>query len=302
VGGGRESLCRSEASFMSPESVAVVVVGYQSDETWGAFFDGIRHSTIVPRQVVVVENSSNLSPALPSQTEFPLSILHRKDNPGYGASVNAGVAQLTSEVDWIAYCNADVVLEPDTISQLLSSATVFPRAAILGPSIANSDGSTYPSARAIPGLRIGAGHALFGSWWKRNPWTARYLGTYDGIEPRSSGWLSGAFMLVRREVFEELRGLDEQYFMYFEDVDLCLRTKALGYRCVYVPRARITHLGGHSTSTNPREMMRAHHRSAEIFLGKLYPKRIHTPLRILLRASLRLRRLIADSYISKRQV
>src|SRR5690606_10093760 len=107
----------------------------------------------------------------------------------------------------------------------------------LGPRVLNEDGTTYPSARAVPSLRTGVGHALFTNLWTANPWSRRYR---DDLAPadeaRDAGWLSGSCVLVRRRAFDELGGFDEGYFMYFEDVDLGYRLGKAGYRNVYEPR------------------------------------------------------------------
>ena len=274
---------------MSFPDYAIVAIGYESQAEWKGFFESLRRSTIPPKSIVVVDNSPQPSLVQSRWWSLPLTVLHTPENPGYGAAANTGMAEIGERVDWVVICNPDVRLFSSTMEDLLSERTAFDQAAVLGPSVLTSEGSVYPSAREIPGIRIGVGHALFSKIWPLNPWTARYLGTYGDEEPRSVGWLSGSFLLVDREVFEEVKGFDEDFFMFFEDVDLGRRIKRAGYRNVYVPRAKVTHSGAHATSTRQKEMVLAHHHSAEKFLARLYPHAWQGILRVALRAGLRMR-------------
>jgi len=270
-------------------SYGVVVVGYESEAEWEGFFSSLQQSTISPDQIVVVDNSPHLSVAQELLEALPLQVIHQPSNPGYGAAANAGMATFAPEIEWVVVCNPDTRFEPDTLELLLAERDAFPRTGVLGPCIVSSLGMVYPSARAIPGMRIGIGHALFARLWPTNPWTQAYLGTYTDLSPRSVGWLSGAFLLINRDVMNSVGGFDERFFMFFEDVDLGMRIKQAGYRNVYVPRSRVSHSGAASTTAHHKEMLLAHHRSAERFLSKLYPHTFQAPVRLALRAGLRIR-------------
>jgi len=270
-------------------SYGVVVVGYESEAEWEGFFSSLQQSTISPDQIVVVDNSPHLSVAQELLEALPLQVIHQPSNPGYGAAANAGMATFAPEIEWVVVCNPDTRFEPDTLELLLAERDAFPRTGVLGPCIVSSLGMVYPSARAIPGMRIGIGHALFARLWPTNPWTQAYLGTYTDLSPRSVGWLSGAFLLINRDVMNSVGGFDERFFMFFEDVDLGMRIKQAGYRNVYVPRSRVSHSGAASTTAHHKEMLLAHRRSAERFLSKLYPHTFQAPVRLALRAGLRIR-------------
>ena len=145
-----------------------------------------------------------------------------------------------------------------------------PDAGAFGPLITTPEGVVYPSARHLPSIGAGVGHALFGWWWPTNPWTRQYR--QDAAEPveRTAGWLSGSCLLLRREAFEQVDGFDPAYFMYFEDVDLGDRLGRAGWSSVYCPSALAVHQGGHSTERAPAAMADAHHRSAYRYLSRRY--------------------------------
>jgi N-acetylglucosaminyl-diphospho-decaprenol L-rhamnosyltransferase len=274
-------------------SLGLVVVGYQSDNVWPGFFESLADSTVIPDKIVVVENSPSLPTSIPTLPGLSITVLHRPDNPGYGASANHGVAELAKVPDLIVICNPDIVWQPHTLETLITEMESRPTVGIAGPRLLNTDGSTYPSARAFPGIRIGIGHALFGDVWKTNPWTTRYLGTQEGTEPRIVDWLSGACVMVRSETFTAIGGFDEGYFMFVEDVDLCFRAKKQGWRSLFVPEASLTHSGAHSTGPRMAEMVKAHHQSMRKFLFRLYEGPVYWPIRQALRAGLWVRSVIA---------
>ena len=143
---------------------------------------------------------------------------------------------------------------PARIDAMLAAARRHPDAGAFGPLITTPDGVVYPSARHLPSIGGGVGHAVFGWWWPNNPWTRQYR--QDAAEPveRTAGWLSGSCLLLRRKAFAEIDGFDPAYFMYFEDVDLGYRLGRAGWTSLYCPSARAVHQGGHSTERAPAAM------------------------------------------------
>lgn len=278
---------------MTGPAIGVVVVGFYSTDVWPEFFRSLSQSTLLPTAVVVIENSPEAPSGLSSLYSGPITLVHRPDNPGYGAAINQGVAALPKECAVIVMCNPDIVFEPDALSQLVTELESHAAVGIAGPAVVNPDTSIYPSARAFPGIRVGIGHAILGELWEGNPWTRKYLGVYHGSDTRVVDWLSGSCLAAKREAFAAVGGFDPGYFMFFEDVDLCFRLKREGWRSLYVPRARIEHSGGHATQPRMADMVGVHHESARRFLFRLYDKPRFWALRHILRIGLKVRALIA---------
>lgn len=270
-------------------SLGLVVVAYQSEAYLGDFFRSLEESEITPAHVVVVDNSPS-DPISPESSQLPpVTTIHRPDNPGYGSAANVGVQSLPDTCEWIVVCNPDIIVDSRALKTLLEWGQRHPEAGLLGPAIRNIDGSLYPSARALPTIGIGIGHALFSLAWSSNPWTRAYRGDYESSESRAVGWLSGAFLMIRRTTWDTVGGFDEGYFMFFEDVDLGWRIGDAGYRNLYVPDASATHLGGQSTQLHPAEMIQAHHSSAMRFISKRYPGRLWWAMRHLINLGLTIR-------------
>ena len=274
-------------------TIGVVTVSYGSGSVLSGFLASVPVGSASPLHVVVVDNLPGPDSGVDEMTRrVGAHYLPMADNVGYGAAMDAGVAALPTQVEWVLLSNPDVVLSPGAIDELVAVGREDDRIATVGPKILTSEGEVYPSARAVPSLRTGVGHALFVNLWVGNPWTRAYRNDAAGpVERRDAGWLSGACLLVRRSAFEELGGFDPGYFMYFEDVDLGFRFGKLGYRNVYAPEAVVTHSGAHSTTTESESerMISAHHDSARRFLAQKYSGTWLWPIRVGLTIGLRLR-------------
>jgi N-acetylglucosaminyl-diphospho-decaprenol L-rhamnosyltransferase len=279
------------------EVLTVVAVTYSPGETLTGFLESLATATTRRYEVVLVDNgSTDGAPERAAHERPEVRLLPTGGNVGYGAAANAGLAG--RNVGHALIANPDVRFEPGSVDELLAAAARWPRAATLGPAIRTPEGTIYPSARDLPALSTGIGHALVGWAWPSNPWTARYRRERDEPSERPAGWLSGSCLLVDLAAFASVGGFDPGYFMYFEDVDLARRLGQSGWLHVYVPTAVITHEGGHATKRQPHRMQRVHHTSALRYLSADFPRRRHAPLRAALRAGLGARMLV--SYVSSR--
>ncbi len=283
---------------MPSPSVDVVVVTYKPGDTITSFLHSAAGAEGVA-SVAVVDNASGDDVAERAAADAGVDFVQTGRNGGYGAAANVGAKQGSGE--WILVSNADIVLEPGAVAALLEVAAADEAIGAVGPRVQEIDGTTYPSARPLPTLMLGAGHALFGKVWPTNPWTRRYRLALDpeGGEV-DAGWLSGSCFLVRRAAWERLGGFDERYFMFFEDVDLGRRLGEAGYRQVWAPGAVVTHLGGHSYRSDPAPMLKAHHDSASLYMARVYPHWWQAPVRAAVTAGLAARERAEVSAARKR--
>jgi N-acetylglucosaminyl-diphospho-decaprenol L-rhamnosyltransferase len=268
-------------------------VSFGSEAELAPFLGTLASASSARLRVVVSDNLSG-SPENGVRKicdDYGAQYLPMSGNLGYGAAMNEAVRSMEPTVEWVLISNPDVRLTPGSIDELVRGGETDPKVGAVGPAVRNEDGTVYPSARAIPSLRTGVGHALFSNLWAANPWTTAYLRDAQGeLVARDAGWLSGSCLLVRRTVFDELGGFDPRFFMYFEDVDLGNRIGKAGYRNLYWPDATITHSGAHSTTGVASDaMIRAHHTSARQFLATKYPGVLLWPVRVTLTVGLAVR-------------
>ena len=279
------------------DELAVVTVTYSPGDSLAAFLDSLRAATTRPYTVVLADNGSvDGAPERAAAERDGVRLLRIGENIGYGSGANRGVAELGPEVGWVVVANPDLVWAPGSLDELLAAGARTPRAGALGPLIRDADGAVYPSARLLPSLGRGAGHAVFGAVWPDNPWTRAYRQSEGSVEERDAEWLSGSCLLLRRAAFDSVGGFDSRYFMYFEDVDLGERLTRAGWRNRYVPSAEVVHTGGHATTANTdvsARMLAEHHRSAYRYLADHYAGPAWAPVRLVLRAGLGTRSALA---------
>lgn len=284
----------SMGSTTGRPTLAVVTVTYSPGEHLEHFISTLATATAEKPQVILADNGSTDGvPELVAEANSHVRLLRTGGNIGYGGAINRAVAEVGPDIEFIAIANPDVRWSTDAIDTLLETARRWPRAGALGPVVREPDGSIYPSARRVPGLLDGAGHALLGTVWKSNPWTMRYRQDNEEISERAVGWLSGSCLLVRRAAFDSIEGFDSRYFMYMEDVDFGDRMGRGGWHNVFVPSSEVTHAKGHAAGRNPAAMLPAHHASAYRFQADRHPHWWQAPLRVALRAGLAVRCRIA---------
>ena len=273
------------------ELVAVVTVTYSPGPALEDFLTSLRRATSCELDIVLADNGSVDGSVQAAARDDDVRLVETGGNVGYGSAANIGVRQTSAEL--VVVANPDIVWEPGSLDALIAATRRWPTGGAFGPLIHTPDGVIYPSARQLPSLGRGIGHALFGWWWPTNPWTAAYRVEAEAPRERTAGWLSGSCLLLRRDAFDDVGGFDPGFFMYFEDLDLGDRLGRAGWQNVYVPTAAVTHVGGHATSRNPALMAAEHHRSAWRYLSRRYRGWRWAPVRWALRAGLLARSVMA---------
>jgi N-acetylglucosaminyl-diphospho-decaprenol L-rhamnosyltransferase len=261
-------------------AIAVVLVTYESAEDLPACIASLpRAAAPHELEILVVDNASRDDSAGVGRT-LGAKVVESHRNLGYSRAANRGAAETAAP--WLLVANPDTLLAPGSLARLVATAEADPRIACIGPRLRNLDGSDYPTGRRFPSLLVGGLHALLGPVWPDNPATRRYhLTDLDRTRPARVDWVSGACMLLRRSAFDAVGGFDGSYFMYFEDMDLCLRLARAGWKIVLEPRAIVEHVVGGSTRSAPYRKVLDHHRSTLRFYRRRYardPRLVLLPL------------------------
>ena len=225
-------------------------------------------------EIIVVDNASTDGTAEMVNLEFPrVKLLVNSQNLGYTKANNIGINH--SRGKYILLLNPDTIVHQGALQALIDCAESHPEAGIIGAKLLNPDGSVQRSARSFPD--IGAGlfrNTFLGRLFPNNPFVRRYLLADFGYdEVREVDWVSGAAMLVRRDLIERIGGLDERFWAYCEDVDLCWRTWQAGYKVLFCPNAVITHKVGRSSDQRLVPSLIQHHKSMWLFYLKNYRHR-----------------------------
>ena len=251
-------------SRMSTPRVSFLIVTFRSYRELASCLSSLHPFLTDDIEVIVVDHESRQDEAAAIRSRFPwVNLLATTGNPGFAAGVNRA-AQLAAG-DFLLLLNPDCVVRQDVAHSLAAFLQSHPSAAVCGPLIREADGRIQYSARRFPGVSTGfAGRT---SWltrtWPDNPWTRANLRTSTtATEPLEVDWVSGACLMIRRAVFQQVGGMDEKFFMYWEDADLCLRVHRRGWTVFYVSTVEITHLTARSSGHAPVASLVAFHRSA----------------------------------------
>lgn len=295
--------------IVKDSTIAIITVTYSPGKYLEDFLSSVEAATRRKVMVVMADNgSTDGAPEAAADVYDWVHLLRTGGNIGYGAAINRAVEFLSEarkdgsiESRYFVVANPDVVFSPGSIDELINTAETWGHegdissapVGSVGPYIREPDGSAYPSARAVPTLGMGIGHALLGAVWKNNPWSRTYRSDSDMTKAHTAGWLSGSCLMLDWEAWDQVGGFDERYFMYMEDVDLGDRLGRAGYCNVFQPRAVITHAKGHAAGKEPARLLPAHHESAYRFQADRYPRWYHAPVRLMLKTGLAVRQKIA---------
>jgi GT2 family glycosyltransferase len=244
--------------------VAVVIVNYRSYPELRGCLASLDRST-TPAHTIVVDQHSDSAAAARIAEEFPDVLLIRMDrNTGFAAGVNRGARDARAR--YLLLLNPDTIVQPDLLGWLADWLDAHPDVGVAGPRLQNEDGSIQASARRFPDYTTAiAGRS---SWLTRalpgNKLSQRNLPGLDvsGDTALDVDWISGACMMVRREVFDAVGGMDEGFFLYWEDADFCRRVSRAGWRTIYCPTVGALHAGGRSSRHAGDASLLAFHRSA----------------------------------------
>jgi len=250
--------------------LSVVIVTYNSRGFIDACLTSLRAAldaaTGVAAEVCVVDNQSADGTAAFVRSAHPwVQLIESDRNGGFAHGVNLGIGHTSGR--FVLWLNPDARVLPETadgLRDVFAWMDAHPQAGVAGGRILDPDGSVQRSVRAFPsyGSVLGARYSLLTRLWPGNPFSREFLRSdlsYDRVE--TVDWVSGACLLHRRSVSDQLQGLDEGYFMYFEDVDFCHRAFQSGWSVHFHPGISVEHHIGGSSEQAPIRMLVARHRS-----------------------------------------
>ena len=255
-----------------PVQLSLCIVSWNCRDDLVACLDSLpAASQGVRAETIVVDNASSDDTIGLLREQYPkVTHIANQDNRGFAAATNQALAAASGEL--LLLLNPDTVLPEGALAELIQAAEERPEAGIMAPKLVNPDGSLQHSCRRFPTIAAAIfRHTVLGRLFPRNRWAAQYvMGEWDHSETREVDWVSGACMVVRRSLYEEVGPLDEGFFWGSEDVDYCYRAHAAGTTVLYTPRPAIVHRIGASSSRIPARTIVNFHRS----MHRLYRKHI----------------------------
>jgi N-acetylglucosaminyl-diphospho-decaprenol L-rhamnosyltransferase len=201
----------------------------------------------ITTEIIVVDNASVDGSVEMLRAEFPQTVLiANPENRGFPAANNQGIA--AAQGRYVLLLNPDTEVLADALDALVQYMDAHPDVGLVGPQLLHPDGQVQSSRRRYPTLAT----LFFESTWLESLAPRALLRRYYVLDQPDKAvldvdWITGAAMLARREVIQQVGGMDERFFMYSEELDWCRRIKAAGWRVVYHPEARVIHYEGKSS-------------------------------------------------------
>lgn len=223
--------------------VSIIIVNYNTDKL---LIDCVKSVSSSMRlsdfELIVVDNSSSDESLIEFKKEYPdVFLINNKENVGFSKAVNQTLKTIKGQ--FVLLLNPDTVIEHGSIDKMISFMQDNPQTGVCGPAIYNPDKTLQMSSHHFPRLLdIFFDKTHLSKIFSKNPLFGRYQMSYWAHDTtREVDWLTGACLMVRTELLNQINGFDERFFMFCEDIDLCLRIKQKGFKSVFLPQAKIIH-------------------------------------------------------------
>jgi len=231
--------------------LSIIVINYKTKQITADCLQTIKKSTDnLTKEVIVVDNDSQDGSYKYLKKKFPWAKVYSSGgNLGFARGNNFGVKKAKGEYVWLL--NSDTLLKPTTIKTLFNSAKAN-NSQIASCRLLNKDGSIQPQGGFLPRLYRLTAWMLFIDDLPIikhliKPYHQDNLGFFT--KDQHPGWLAGTALLIKRDLYQKMHGLDKKIFMYAEDVDFCLRAAKQGIKLDYFGQPKVTHLGQASGSS-----------------------------------------------------
>lgn len=225
---------------MANKLLSVITVTYNNEDSILAYLESVEKNLPKNSEIIIVDNASNDTTA--SILENKKNIIFIKSDINLGFSKACNLAAQKASGEYLFFLNPDTKVTKESIEKLVDFYQSTPDAGIVAPKIFQDDDIVQPSVRKFP--------SIFGAL---NEYYLGIKNSYEAYVPQDLVAIEvdtvvGAAMLIKKDLFEKIGGFDENYFMYYEDIDLCKKVHSLGLKVYYVPNLQIYHKVGGSVS------------------------------------------------------
>jgi len=256
--------------------VSVIIVNYNTKKlTIECIQSLLATERDVNFEVILIDNASTDGTIQEVNKLFPHVItIENRENLGFSKANNQGIVRAAGR--YVLLLNSDTVVEPHTLSTMVNYMDTHSNVGASGCKLVLPNGQLDEACKRGFPTPLGSFYYALG-FSRRHPSNPKYnqykLTHLNPDDVHEVDCLVGAFMFVRREVIESIGGLDEDFFMYGEDIDWCYRIKQSGWGIVYYPRTTVIHYKGASSRKKPLKIIYEFHRAMVLFHRKHYQKR-----------------------------
>jgi len=251
--------------------LSIIIVNYNVKEFLENLLRSINKATQkITSEIIIVDNASDDGSIDLIKSKFPdVKLIENKENLGFSKANNLGLR--IAKGNYLLLLNPDTIVEEDTFETMIKFFEEKKKAGLAGCKILNPDGTLQSGCRrSFPGPWNSFSKVTgLSSLFPHSRLFAKYNLTYlDENKTHEVDAISGSFMFLRREVYEKIGGLDEDFFMYGEDLDWCFRVQQSGYKVFYVHTTQIIHYKGESTKRSSIDEIRHFYNAMHLFVKK----------------------------------
>ena len=248
--------------------LSIVIVSWNTKDLLEACLDSVyEYPPNHPFEVWVVDNKSKDDTVAMVREKFPqVELIASEENLGFAGGNNCAIPHCTGE--YVLLLNPDTEVKPDALNELVAFMDENPEAGAAGSRLLNADETLQPSCHPRPTLSREFWRMFYLD--KFLPYGSYNMHKWDVTQPREVDVLMGASLLVRKQILDTVGLLDDGYFMYSEEVDLCYRLQKAGWKLFWVPQSQVVHFWGQSAKQVMTEMFLQLYRAKLRFFRKHY--------------------------------
>jgi N-acetylglucosaminyl-diphospho-decaprenol L-rhamnosyltransferase len=261
---------------LPPCNLSIIIVNWNTRDLLAACLESVEGSKLnvagstfnlqpANLETLVVDNASSDGSASMVRERFPwVRLVENDENLGFARANNQGIE--LAQGRYVLLLNSDTVLRAGALAALVGFMDPHPAAGACGARLLNADGTLQPGAHPM----LTPGRELWRLFFleRLHPRATYPMDRWDTVTPHRVEVIKGACLMLRRAALDQVGPLDDGYFMYTEEVDLCYRLAAAGWELWYVPAAEVVHFGGSSTSQAHEDMYVQLYRSKVQFYRK----------------------------------
>ncbi|NJD23531.1 MAG: glycosyltransferase [Melioribacter sp.] len=251
--------------------LSIIIINYNVKEFLLNLLDSLRKAVKnISTEIIIVDNASDDGSVEILREKFPnIKLIANKKNVGFGSANNQALQ--VAKGKYFLLINPDTIVREDTLIKMLGFFDKTPQVGIAGCKVLNPDGSLQLACRrGFPGPWTSFTKVMgLSKLFPKSRLFARYNLTFlNENQTYEVDAISGAFMMMRKEVYEKIGGFDQQFFMYGEDLDLCYRVQKSGYKVYYVHNTEIIHYKGESTKRSSLDETKIFYDAMHLFVRK----------------------------------
>jgi len=239
--------------------LSIIIVNYRSEQYLEKCLASIYQKSNSEQLEIIIVNNDQQVDLLEMKQKYPaIKLIKQENNVGFGRACNVGAGEAQGEL--LLFLNPDTQFLDDYASQIIAKFKANAQIGVVGPRLITDEGETqeWCAGKDVTIWRL----------IKNNLWIIESKKIWESTRATSVDWVSGAALVIKRDLFEKIGGFDKEFFMYGEDMDLCRQAKVLGYSIFYYPDIAVLHSGGKSRESWLKQKLQFYKSSAYYLIKK----------------------------------